>query len=144
MEESSGWKWLVGIVGVLMIIGLFSEDEKEPEIENSPTPIVEQSPYQTQTYYDGYSWAENNSATSFDECQSEFGTSDAENGCNEYIRENYAGYSTFNDYECTEDCSGHQAGYDWAEDNGIETEDDCGGNSDSFIEGCMSYVEENY
>lgn len=40
--------------------------------------------------------------------------------------------------------SGHDAGYEWAEENGIDNIDDCGGNSDSFIEGCQSYVEENY
>lgn len=50
----------------------------------------------------------------------------------------------FGDYECTDDCSGHEAGYNWAEENGIEDEGDCGGNSNSFIEGCQSYVEENY
>lgn len=50
----------------------------------------------------------------------------------------------FNGYPCTEDCSGHEAGYEWAGENGIESVDDCGGNSESFIEGCMSYVEENY
>lgn len=49
---------------------------------------------------------------------------------------------TFNDYPCTDDCSGHEAGYDWAYDNHITDPDDCGGNSDSFIEGCMSYAEE--
>ena len=47
-------------------------------------------------------------------------------------------------YPCTEDCSGHEAGYEWAEENGIESIDDCGGNSNSFVEGCYSYVEENY
>jgi hypothetical protein len=52
--------------------------------------------------------------------------------------------STFGGYDCTEDCSGHDAGYEWASDNDISSTDDCGGNSDSFIEGCMSYVEENY
>lgn len=50
----------------------------------------------------------------------------------------------FNNYPCTEDCSGHEAGYEWAEENGIDDMDDCGGNSNSFIEGCESYVEENY
>lgn len=50
----------------------------------------------------------------------------------------------FNSYPCTEDCSGHEAGFEWAEENGIEDVDDCGGNSNSFIEGCESYVEENY
>lgn len=51
---------------------------------------------------------------------------------------------TFKGYECTDDCSGHEAGYNWAEENGIYDENDCGGNSNSFIEGCISYVEENY
>lgn len=47
-------------------------------------------------------------------------------------------------YDCTEDCSGHEAGYEWAEENDIDDVDDCSGNSNSFIEGCQSYVEENY
>lgn len=50
---------------------------------------------------------------------------------------------SFNGYPCTSDCSGHEAGYNWAEENGISDADDCGGNSESFIEGCQSYVEEN-
>jgi len=49
----------------------------------------------------------------------------------------------FYGYPCTEDCSGHEAGYEWAEENGVTDADDCGGNSDSFIEGCQAYVEEN-
>lgn len=51
--------------------------------------------------------------------------------------------ATFNGYDCTDDCSGHEAGYNWAEENGIYDENDCGGNSNSFIEGCISYTEEN-
>lgn len=43
---------------------------------------------------------------------------------------------------CTIDCSGHEAGYEWAEENGIDDPDDCDGKSDSFIEGCRSYAEE--
>jgi hypothetical protein len=46
-------------------------------------------------------------------------------------------------YGCTFDCSGHQAGYDWAELNGIDDEYDCTGKSISFIEGCRQYVEDN-
>ena len=49
---------------------------------------------------------------------------------------------SYGGYPCTDDCSGHEAGYDWAEDNSIQDESDCGGNSNSFIEGCYSYVEE--
>ncbi|MDE4918312.1 hypothetical protein [Cupriavidus metallidurans] len=48
----------------------------------------------------------------------------------------------FNGYLCTQDCSGHEAGYDWAEENGITDPDDCGGKSQSFIEGCQAYAEE--
>jgi hypothetical protein len=44
---------------------------------------------------------------------------------------------------CTVDCSEHEAGYQWAEDNGIDDPDDCGGNSISFIDGCEEYAEEN-
>lgn len=47
-------------------------------------------------------------------------------------------------YNGTTESSGHDAGYEWAEENGIDNIDDCGGNSDSFIEGCQSYVEDNY
>lgn len=43
---------------------------------------------------------------------------------------------------CTSDCSGHDAGYEWAENNGITDAGECGGNSQSFIEGCEAYAEE--
>lgn len=49
---------------------------------------------------------------------------------------------TFGGYECTEDCSGHKAGYDWAEENDISDDNDCSGNSASFSEGCQAYVED--
>jgi hypothetical protein len=52
---------------------------------------------------------------------------------------------TFDSYNCiTSDCSGHEAGYNWAEKKGISDSNDCGGNSNSFIEGCKAYVDENY
>ena len=50
--------------------------------------------------------------------------------------------STFMGYQCTVDCPGHEAGYEWAEENGIDDPYDCGGNSESFIEGCQAYAEE--
>lgn len=45
-------------------------------------------------------------------------------------------------YGCSDDCSGHQAGYAWAERNDIAAPSRCGGNSRSFIEGCMDYAEQ--
>lgn len=44
--------------------------------------------------------------------------------------------------ECTEDCSGHDAGRQWAERRGVTSADDCGGKSWSFVEGCRSYADE--
>ncbi|MCL6729176.1 excalibur calcium-binding domain-containing protein [Sphingomonas hankyongi] len=41
---------------------------------------------------------------------------------------------------CTDDCSGHNAGFDWARDHDIIDASDCGGYSRSFIEGCETYV----
>jgi hypothetical protein len=49
---------------------------------------------------------------------------------------------TFHGYTCTVDCSGHEAGYQWAADHDIDDPDNCGGNSNSFIEGCRVYAEE--
>lgn len=51
----------------------------------------------------------------------------------------------FGGYDCTDDCSGHEAGYEWAEEHDI-TQDDVdnySGNSDSFREGMQSYIDEN-
>ncbi len=92
----------------------------------------------------GYEWAEDEDIDNFEDCQYEFGSSDAEDGCNDYVRDNYSGYRSFGSYDCTEDCSGHEAGYEWAEDNDIDDEDDCYGNSQSFVEGCWQYVEDYY
>lgn len=51
--------------------------------------------------------------------------------------------NTFYGKRCLGDCSGHEAGYQWAEDNDIDDEDDCVGYSQSFIEGCIAYVQNN-
>ena len=45
------------------------------------------------------------------------------------------------DHQCRIDCSGHVAGYVWAEENGIDDEDDCRSASLSFVEGCQKYAE---
>ncbi len=49
---------------------------------------------------------------------------------------------TSDNWNCTGDCSGHEAGYEWASDNDISDPDECNGNSDSFIEGCQAYANE--
>lgn len=52
---------------------------------------------------------------------------------------------TFDGYTCTVDCSGHEAGYQWAEEHDIDDEEACDtaadhSNSPSFGEGCKAYV----
>lgn len=49
---------------------------------------------------------------------------------------------SFGGNSCIDNCEGHKAGYEWAEDNDIQDEDDCSGNSSSFEEGCKTYVED--
>lgn len=77
-------------------------------------------------------------------------------GCSSYSNGSDASYGYENDFDsqqeeadppltsdnwnCTGDCSGHDAGYDWASDNGISDPSDCGGKSDSFIEGCEAWA----
>lgn len=41
---------------------------------------------------------------------------------------------------CTKDCSGHRAGYAWAQKKGIERPEDCRGRSESFVKGCRIYA----
>lgn len=65
----------------------------------------------------------------------------------DYIEDEYKyedEYNIFWDYECTDDCSWHEAGYSWAEENSIDNEDDCWWNSNSFIEWCIQFVNDNY
>ena len=65
----------------------------------------------------------------------------AESGASDVVEPGPASVELGDD-PCTDDCSGHEAGYQWAQDNGIEDPDDCGGNSNSFIEGCVTYAKE--
>jgi hypothetical protein len=47
---------------------------------------------------------------------------------------------TFKGFNCKDDCSGHRAGYSWAMRKGITDTSQCGGNSQSFYEGCLAYA----
>jgi predicted small lipoprotein YifL len=48
---------------------------------------------------------------------------------------------SFEGYGCLESCDGHEAGFSWAEDNGVESPAECDGNSWSFQEGCVAYAK---
>lgn len=45
-------------------------------------------------------------------------------------------------YVCTQDCSGHEAGFAWGQAQDITDASDCSGNSQSFIEGCEAFAQE--
>lgn len=101
---------------------------------------------------DGYQWASDYEISNPEECKTQFEEGKARECCEIYVLEDFGNsedYFTdpdkqyFKGYECTEDCSGHEAGYSWAEESGIGSEEECTGNSQSFIEGCYAYVEES-
>lgn len=48
----------------------------------------------------------------------------------------------FHGYPCTQDCSGHKAGYEWAKKKNITEQENCGGKSNSFVEGCHAWVDD--
>lgn len=47
------------------------------------------------------------------------------------------------DSDCTSDCSGHDAGYEWARDNDVCDPYFDAGNSESFAEGVVAYAYDN-
>lgn len=108
------------IIGVIILAALFllfslisSEDNPSPQSED----------YSTSTYTDNETYEEDSPSEEYEAADS----------------------LEFNGYECTVDCSGHEAGYEWAAEHGI-TQDDVdnySGNSNSFMEGMQSYVDEN-
>jgi hypothetical protein len=49
----------------------------------------------------------------------------------------------FGGYDCTDDCSGHAAGYEWAKAHRITDASDCPTSGPkSFYEGCLVYTED--
>jgi hypothetical protein len=140
--SKSNWCELVCCVLIAALALACSQNAREAERNHLDSGNGTETP--SDEYDSGHDWAATNDISNFDDCQNEFGTGESEDACNEYVKEHYLGHRSFNGYECTEDCSGHEAGSQWAEENDIANVDDCEGNSTSFIEGCMSYLEENH
>jgi hypothetical protein len=49
----------------------------------------------------------------------------------------------FHGYACTVDCSGHEKGYEWAQEHGVTDPDECPidpNNSHSCTEGCWAFA----
>ena len=53
--------------------------------------------------------------------------------------------STYQDHfgtsDCNDDCSGHEAGFAWAQENDVTDPEYCGGKSRSFVEGCQAFAQ---
>jgi len=102
--------------------------------------------YSEPTYNEGYEYAQDNAIDTIEGCELELWGIDSIAGCTEYVENNYLDGQDlyFGDYVCTDDCSWHEAWYDWAEENGIDDEYNCDGKSNSFNEWCLEYVNEYY
>ena len=48
----------------------------------------------------------------------------------------------FRGYPCTKDCSGHAAGYRWADARDITDPNTCPYSNNSFWEGCLAHTDE--
>jgi cytoskeletal protein RodZ len=99
-----------------------AQPTQPPKATPSPTPIA-----RTES-------SEDDSSSSEEDTQAEDQSSDDDSD---------AEAKDFHGYRCKADCSGHEAGYRWAEEHDIDDPDKCGGKSQSFIEGCRAWAEEN-
>lgn len=87
--------------------------------------------------YGGYGFFNDDKVSESEYIPSSYNTAntlDSYNYSNYEYGSDYSSYEPENPYN---EGSGHFAGYEWAKENGV---DSCGGNSNSFIEGCEEYL----
>lgn len=123
-----GWLWIIGLVA----IGWFFFGRNDPANEPSYDP---DSYGASSSQSNGYGTSQV-AAGQYDRSMPAISRDEFE----ERQEETDGDYGTFAGENCTVDCSGHEAGYNWAMDNGITDPSECGGNSWSFIEGCEAYA----
>jgi hypothetical protein len=122
------WAWFVLLLiccGIASIVG----KSLHPDADQVYRPPLAT----TETESPAYSYTPSNA----EESASSF-SSDSDNAASRKHK--------FDEYDCTFDCSGHKAGYEWAERKTIYDGDDCDAagdhyNSPSFAEGCRAYVD---
>lgn len=104
------------------------------------TTLIE-GDFDNKTYAQAYARGR---AAGEDACRAERAARKSSDALDEVAEEAVSG-TTYADqgrpYGCTDDCSGHDAGYEWAQENEVNDPDDCGGNSLSFQEGCRARAE---
>lgn len=68
------------------------------------------------------------------------------NSYSSYKNSDYGSYGNYSNEDSIiepenpyDEGSGHSAGYEWAQENDVSS---CGGNSNSFIEGCEEYLSQ--
>jgi hypothetical protein len=114
-QSSGGRGWLIGVACFILVIWMLNHNSSSSP--SNPSVSGDQTPTANSTEI----------------------VPNAESPPPENIPKTFAGD------ECTGDCSGHEAGYRWAEEHDIDNEDDCDtagdtSNSPSFAEGCKAYV----
>ena len=125
-------RWGLAATGsIIVLIAVLSGGEKKP-IQNKPAPAAT-------SFVDAPAASAQLGALA-EQLQVKGGESYAEYDSR---RDSLGGsVGSYRGYGCTQDCSGHDAGYQWAEDHDVTDPDDCGGKSWSFEEGCRSFAEE--
>jgi hypothetical protein len=120
------------LAGVLLLfVGCIFYSQNSPEYHAHPTPKPTSAPEPDVTPTSvGHVTGENDS----------WSTADLPDDDDNRTTKKFRGYT------CTQDCSGHEAGYDWAERNDITDDDACDAagersNSPSFAEGCRAFVD---
>jgi hypothetical protein len=128
-----GWLWLCGAVFVTWMLLNYRQNERYKDISNT---VIDAAAYPNGWQSTREQKAQNPTPPTinmpslsrdvYEERQDE--------------AEGEGEYGTFKGYNCTVDCSGHEAGYEWAEEEGITDPSECNGNSWSFIEGCEAFA----
>ncbi len=143
-RRGGSWIWVVGLCSTVawcatktseppQVVGITTAIATPPEAEATDEP----NPFATDD--DGSGYGADTDASLLQDTTLRGGETYAEYDTrrDELVTGMYSG-----EYGCTEDCDGHDAGREWAERRGISSEDECGGNSWSFNEGCRSYARE--
>ena len=126
-NDDSGWGvWLLIAAAGL---GIYSCSHKSPEAKASAEQAVVAGDAPAPSGLDSVAAAVNPVRGDFNEDRAGEAARDYLSG------ETYEG--AVGSADCTDDCSGHEAGWQWAKDG-----NDCGnGDSDSFNAGCQAYAD---
>ena len=96
-------------------------------------------------YDDAYNLSQQKNISLIYECEKQFTDENAKRGCKDFVLKDadYTGNYYGHDCPDAETCLAEQEGYDWAEENNINTKDACLAYSEQFLIGCQTAVNDN-